>query len=158
MRDKCTSSVTAQLQSWFTEYGWPNSIRTDGGPAYRNEFTNFCNSNGIKHELCSAYNPESNGLAEAGVKNMKSLVERCKERDENLDEAVAAWRNMTRNDGTTPAELFYGRKLRQTLPMLPITQWTDHDVSSRDATHARQNELRDRNTCLLYTSPSPRDS
>ena len=93
-------SSTAKL------YGWPNKIRTDGGPAYRNEFTNFCSSNGIKHELCSAYNPESNGLAEAGVKNMKSLVERCKERDENLEEAIAAWRNI----------------------------------------------------CLLYTSPSPRDS
>ena len=140
LRDKCTSSVTAQLQSWFTEYGWPNTIRTDGGPAYRNEFSNFCSNNGIKHELCSAYNPESNGLAEAGVKNMKALVERCKEREENLEEAIAAWRNMARN------ELFYGRKLRQTLPMLPITGWTDQDVSSRDTTHTKQAELRDRNT------------
>ena len=51
-----------------------------------------------------------------------------------------------RNDGTTPAELFYGRKLRQTLPMLPITEWTDQDVSSRDATHTKQAELHDRNT------------
>ena len=73
LRDKCTSSVTAQLQTWFTEYGWPNKIRTDGGPAFRNEFSSFCSSNGIKHELCSAYNPESNGLAEAGVKNL-SLI------------------------------------------------------------------------------------
>ena len=30
--------------------------------------------------------------------------------------------------------------------MLPITEWTDQDISSRDATHARQNKLRDRNT------------
>ena len=88
-------------------------------------------------------------LAEEGVKNMKALVERCNERKENLEEAIAAWRNMARNDGTTPAELFYGRKLRQTLPMLPITEWTDHNVSSRDATHTKH--------CLLYTSPSPRD-
>ena len=77
---------------------------------------------------------------------MKALVERCKECEENLGEAIAAWRNMARNDGTTPAELFYGRKLRQTLPMLPITEWTDQDVSARDATHTRQAELRDRNT------------
>ena len=53
---------------------------------------------------------------------------------------------MARNDGTTPAELFYGRKLRQTLPMVPITEWTNQDVSTRDATHTRQAELRDRNT------------
>lgn len=24
----CTSKVTGQLKSWFTEYGWPNFIRT----------------------------------------------------------------------------------------------------------------------------------
>ena len=77
---------------------------------------------------------------------MKALVERCNERKENLEEAIEAWRNMAGNDGTTPAELFYGRKLRQTLPMLPVTEWTDQDVSSRDATHTRQAELRNRNT------------
>ena len=114
--------MTTQLHNWFTEYGWPSTIQKVGGaPSYRGEFTTFCNSNGIKHELCSAYNPESNGLAEAAVKNMKSLVEICSERKESFTEAIAAWRNMARNDGTTPAELFYGRKLRQTLPMLPIT-------------------------------------
>ena len=53
---------------------------------------------------------------------------------------------MACNDGTTPAELFYGRKLRQTLPMLPITGWTNQDVSSRDTTHTKQAELRNRNT------------
>ena len=112
IKDKCAETVVKQLRSWFIEFGWPNSLRTDGGPAYRNEFTRFCTANGIKHELSSPYNPESNGLAEAAVKNMKALVERCYSRKENLEEAVAAWRNMTRADGTS---------------------------------------------CLLYTSPSPRD-
>ena len=67
-------------------------------------------------------------------------------RKESLGEAIAAWRNMLRNDGTTPAELFYGRKLRQNLPMLPITEKTDCDISSRDTTHTKQAQMRDRNT------------
>ena len=49
-------------------------IRTDGGPQFRSEFKDFCASHGIQHELSSPYNPESNGLAEAAVKNLKSIV------------------------------------------------------------------------------------
>ena len=92
------------------------------------------------------YNPESNGLAEAAVKNMKALVERCYARKENLEEAIAAWRNMARADGTSPAELFFGRRQRQKLPMLPITQKSNQDVSARDATHASQTDQRNKNT------------
>ena len=46
IKDKCTETVVKQLRSWFIEFGWPNSLRTDGGPAYRNEFTRFCTANG----------------------------------------------------------------------------------------------------------------
>ena len=65
-----TRSVCESLTRWFTEYGWPTYIRTDGGPQFRGEFAEFCEGNSVKHEQASAYNPESNGLAEAAVKNM----------------------------------------------------------------------------------------
>ena len=94
----CTAKLTGQLTSWFTEYGWPNVIRTDGGPQFRTEFQNFCKSYNCKHELASAHNPESNGLAEAAVKNLKSLDTRTHAAKENLPEAIAAWRNMARSD------------------------------------------------------------
>ena len=55
-------------------FGWPSYIRTDSGPQFRGEFVEYCAGNIIKHELASAYNPESNGLAEAAVKNMKFLI------------------------------------------------------------------------------------
>ena len=38
--------------------------------------TEFCNENNIVHELASAYNPKSNGLAEAAVKNVKLLMKK----------------------------------------------------------------------------------
>ena len=69
-----TETVTGQLSSWFAEYGWPTSIRSDGGLQFRTEFSTFCQNNGIRHELSSPYNPESNGLAEAAVKNIKTLI------------------------------------------------------------------------------------
>ena len=71
-----TATVMGQLSTWFTEYGWPSTLRSDGGPQFRTEFSAFCRNNGIKHELSSPYNPESNGLAEAAVKNIKTLITR----------------------------------------------------------------------------------
>ena len=52
-------------------------MRSDGGPQYRAELDAFCVRNIITHELSSAYNPQSNGLAEAAVKNVKQLLEKC---------------------------------------------------------------------------------
>ena len=135
MKNTNTESITTQLTKWFTESGWPANIRTDGGPQFRTEFSKYCRQNGIEHELSSPYNPESNGLAEAAVKNMKSLVKRCHKLGEELAPAVAAWRNMARPDGLSPSQLFCGRRQRQRLPLAQA--------------HTQ--------TCLLYTSPSPRD-
>ena len=67
--------------------GWPQSIQSDGGPQFRCEFVNFFVENGISHELSAPYNPRSNGLAESGVKIVKSILknvlgrgETCRER------------------------------------------------------------------------------
>ena len=69
-----TATVIGQLSDWFTKVGWPTAIRTDGGPQFQTELTHFCDRHVIKHELSSPYNPESNGLAEAAVKNIKSVL------------------------------------------------------------------------------------
>ena len=94
LRRTNTTTVTDQLSSWFTEYGWPNSIRSDWGPQFRAEFSPFCQYNGIRHKLSSPYKPESNGLAEAPVKNIKTLIIRCNKLGENLQLAIAAWRTL----------------------------------------------------------------
>ena len=51
-------------------------MRSDGGPCYGKEFTEYCKSLGIRHTLSSAYNPASNGSAEKGVGQIKGLLER----------------------------------------------------------------------------------
>ena len=50
---------------------------------------------------------------------MKSLILRCVDRKENLSIAIAAWRNMARADGVSPAQLFYNRRMKQLLPIQP---------------------------------------
>ena len=107
---KLTSTTTRHglscLETWFTDFGWPLSIRSDNDPQFRSEFGFFCTSHGITQELSSPYNPESNGLAEAAVKNMKSLVMRARSTGENFHHTLAAWRNTTRQDGTSPCLLY----------------------------------------------------
>ena len=88
LRDTSTATVTAKLNGWFVEYGYPEYIRTDGGPQFRRDFKAYCDKHYIIHELSSPYNPESNGLAEAAVKNMKSLILRCADRKEKLSTAI----------------------------------------------------------------------
>ena len=71
------------------------AISNKDSPQFRSEFTQFCEQYGIKHELSSPYNPESNGLAEAAVKNVKAIITRCNKEKESIKLALAAWRNIT---------------------------------------------------------------
>ena len=106
------------LETLFTEYGFPSIRRSDGGPQFRSEYDEYCKKNSIKHELTSPYNPESNGLAESAVKNLKSIILRCEDTGEDVKSAIAAWRNMVRADGSSPSQMFFGRTQKQKLPML----------------------------------------
>ena len=71
------SAIIGHLRLWFNLLGWPQSIPSDGGPQFRGNFICFGLKNGIKHELSAPYNPRSNGLAESGVKIIKSILIKC---------------------------------------------------------------------------------
>ena len=70
----------------------------------------------MKHELASPYNPQGNGLAEAGVKNVKSLLAKCAKTGEDLQKLLYHWRNIPRTDGYSPAQLLFGRKQFTSVP------------------------------------------
>jgi hypothetical protein len=118
MKGSDTVSVCSQLARWFNLLGWPSSIRTDGGPAFRLKFAEFCRKRGMEHELSSAYSAQSNGLSEAAVKACKHLLAKTMEQGEDFEEAMAAYRNTPRADGFSPAQLMLGRRMKGPLPML----------------------------------------
>ena len=125
IRNQKSSTVINAMNHYFHLFGFPSVMRTDGGPNYRNEFDEFCAEHNIKHELSSAYNPESNGLAEAAVKNAKKLIKTCQETKRKFDDVLLEFNLTPRGDGYSPAEMFFGRRPKGILPtliQLPRTQ------------------------------------
>jgi len=116
MQTTTTKAVTNALNAWFCMFGYPKRIRSDGGPQFRSEFGRWCDAKNIIHELSSAYNPNSNGLAEAAVKSAKSLLEKCREGKEDFQEALLEARVTPRADGISPAEAMFGRQPRSSIP------------------------------------------
>ena len=115
-----TSDVTIHLDGWFAMFGYPLSIRTDGGPQFRTEFDEWCSQRGINHELSSPYHPQSNGHAEAAVKNIKHLIEKCNGYNDSFAIALSQYRLCPRAlQPESPARLFFGRHPRSVfLPRL----------------------------------------
>ena len=103
-----SQAIIKCLDNWFKDFGFPSIIRTDGGPQFRSEFAKYCWKKQIVKETSSAYYAQSNGLAECGVKQMKFLVKKTNQQASNLDDALLAWRNTPRADGTSPAQMMFG--------------------------------------------------
>ena len=76
-RGLTTEEVIKNVNPWFLQVGYPQEIRSDGGPAFRQTFTDWCTEKGIRHDTSSPYAPSSNGLAKNGVKQMKTLWKKC---------------------------------------------------------------------------------
>lgn len=113
-----TAHVTDIMLEWFLDWGFPQVIRSDGGPQFRSAFQEFCKKHDIAHEVSSPYHPQSNGLAESTVKSVKYLLIKCKKSGEDFFTALSAWRNTPRGDGYSPAEMLFNRQPRCHLPKL----------------------------------------
>ena len=116
------------FEKYCTIFGYPERIRTDNGPQYRSDFDEFCKQKAIIHENSSPHFPQSNGLAESCVKNMKFLMKKCKENLKEFNFRLLEWRNTPNQSGRSPAQIFLGRRLRTQLPTLSGS--TDLDLAN----------------------------
>ena len=117
-----TEKVIRVLRKCFSLVGIPCMLVSDGGPQFKSmAFKEWCKSWGIKNEYSSPYNPRSNGLAEAAVKTLKKLVSKTTTNG-NIEtdafyKAILELRNTPRVDGSSPAEVLFGRPVRGVIPM-----------------------------------------
>ena len=114
IKEFAAENILNILQTIFMDYGYPESIRSDGGSQFRGPFTRFCTENNIEHELVTP----SNGLAENAVERAKYLISKVGTYGFDFRKELMDWRNTPMANGkSSPAEVMFGRTLRRDLPM-----------------------------------------
>jgi transposase InsO family protein len=72
-----TKAVIAQLDKRQQKYHFITMLESSGGPCYKSqEFKDYCRRVGIKHNISSAYSPQSDGLSEAAVGACEKLFKK----------------------------------------------------------------------------------
>ena len=146
-----TTQVCQALEKWFNVFGYPRRIRTDGGPQFRGPFKQWCEDTHIKHDLSSPYHPQSNGRAEATVKNLKRIIIKCSMEKESIYAALLEFRNTPREDGPSPNKMMFCRSIRGAKPMPrvaddPLTEAQTAGAMERQKGQARAKAKFDKST------------
>ena len=127
----------------FGQVGIAQAVWTDGGPEFASfQFRQFLRKWDVQHRTSSPHYPQSNGVAESGVKAVKRLLRRCwnahrgRLDKEAWTRGVLQHRNTPGSSGLSPAQLVYGRPVRDELPAHPETyhhhqEATTHDIAAR---------------------------
>ena len=108
--------VIKTMTRWFDSGTClPRVVRADAGPQFRHSFNNWLDSLGIIRETSSAYNPESNGMVEKLVGDIKRILKKLSGK-EDLLQTTAGMNNSVRTDcETTPVELMAGRSIKTSM-------------------------------------------
>ena len=119
-------------KKWFSQYGVPSTISSDGGPQFRSyEFQKFLKKYSVKHRMSSPYNSQSNGHAEINVKAMKQLILKITDNgnieNENFLTAILEYRNTPKHNVLSPAEIIMGHQLRSSIPIHQNSKWIKKD-------------------------------
>ena len=135
-----TSNATIRaMKPIFARHGVPETLISDNGPQYiAEEFQEFANDYDFSHITSSPRYPQSNGEAERAVQTVKELLEK----NDDPHKALLAYRSTPLENGYSPAELLFSRRIRGTVPILPDKL----NPSVPDSTSLRTKEvhLRDR--------------
>ena len=116
-----TSQLINGLRTIFIQTAVPEKIWSDGGPQFKaHGFKAFLERWRVDHITSSPEYPQSNGRAEAGIKNIKKMI-RGSFKQGRIDndlflEALLLYRNTPMHDGRVPSVMVYGKPLRDTLP------------------------------------------
>merc|ERR1712002_359199 len=122
MKDLTMQSATKGYFQWAHSYGLASEIRMDDGPGFRGEFTAAVQEVGTEHINSSAYNPTSNGCAERGVQQIKSVLERVGKKNilsqEFLNFICYKINSHVSRETVSAIERFVGRPVQTYIPIL----------------------------------------
>ena len=122
MKDLTMKSAIKGYFQWAHSYGLASEVRTDDGPGFRSEFTAALNHVGTRHINSSAYSPTSNGCAERGVGQVKSVLEKLGKKSvlsqEFLNLVVYKINSHVAKETGSALQRFFGRSVQTYLPEL----------------------------------------
>lgn len=95
-------------------------MRSDCGKQFETEFQEFAKKYDFSHVTSSPKYQQSNGAAEAAVKTAKNIIKKC----DDINEGLLVYRSTPLENGYSPAELIFSRRIRSNLPMLPANLGT----------------------------------
>ena len=123
LRGETAAQVIKKLLDMFHEHSYrPARIQSDEGSCFTSgEFAAFCKELDIIPTTSSPFFKQANGLAEAGVKRVKAVLEKSggtysKEAKNKIDEFRQC---PMQAHGMSPAQMLYGFPTRSSLPTLP---------------------------------------
>ena len=120
LRSTDSTTVTDALRSWFSMFGNPKKIILDNGTQLTSKkFDKFCEERGIRTKPGDTYYPQSNGLSESGVKQVKYLLIKCKEDWKTFEDSLLAYRDTPTSNNYSPFQMFLIRRANTDLPILP---------------------------------------
>ena len=128
VRSVKTATINNRLRKMFCRYGPPEVLVTDNGPQFiSSEFKALMQEFNIKHRRVTPYHPIANGEVERFNRSLKKCIQTAI--SEGMD-----WRVVLQNfllnyrttphstTGVSPADLFFGRRIRDKLPSSPTAQ------------------------------------
>lgn len=125
LRSLKAPTIVKAIVKFCTTFGMPKFIQSDQGTNFMSRvFAKVMKQLNIKHQVSSAYHPQSQGAIERFHQTLKSMlrtfcVEREKEWDEEIPLLLFAVRNTTQASlGFSPSELIFGHTVRGPLKIL----------------------------------------
>lgn len=141
------SNTFRRLRIMFSRHGYPEKIKADFGPQFRDEFKNLCDQYDIELVHSLPYAPHQNGQVERQNQGiLKSIkISKALGRDwkMDLDDYLLAYRStpqMTTN--VSPAEMLFGRKIKTRLPMIKHSEVNDTKVRETDCENKNKGKER----------------
>ena len=129
LTSQTSTEVIKYLKNCFARHGIPYELFSDNGPCFASqEFAKFASDWDFQHKTSSPHFPQSNGMAECYVKQVKNIF--IKSKDPYL--GLLNYRGTPLEGGLSPAELaFGGRKIRTNLPTVHVQSQDRKHVMSQ---------------------------
>ena len=133
-----STSTIRYLCDIFSRYGLPEILASDNATIFKSkEFIDFCQKNRIQQKFCAPGHPATNGQAERTVQTIKNKLKRLTDAPGTIQQKVMEilfkYRDTPLANGETPAERFFGRKIRTKLDLIrppPVRQPTAKENST----------------------------